>query len=202
MAVVVRLGERAPARRGRPRVSPVANARARRAFEEEALGLADHVYRVAQALVGSRAEAEELMQETYAKAFRSWRAFTSGADLRVWLLGILTSLERDGRQDAAEERPREEGDYFLYDRLGESNGEANVGRLAEIERLPRDGVVEALAVVPHEERDALVLVDVGEFSHADAARILGLPLEALLRRLHRGRRILKSRLAGEIGAVV
>ncbi len=70
-------------------------ARDRVRFEEEALELSDQVFRVARHLVGSREEAEDLMQETYARAFRSWRSFTPGTNLRAWLLRILTNLNID-----------------------------------------------------------------------------------------------------------
>src|SRR5882757_1485668 len=95
-------------------------ARDRVRFEEEALGLSDQVYRVARRLVSSREEAEDLMQETYARAFRSWRSYTPGTNLRAWLLRILTNLNIDrGRkqQRTPDTQPLEEGDYFLYNRL-------------------------------------------------------------------------------------
>src|ERR1700751_567568 len=95
-------------------------ARDRVRFEEEALGLPDQVYRVARRLVSSREEAEDLMQETYARAFRSWRQYTPGTNLRAWLLRILTNLNIDrGRrnQRTPDMQPLEEGDYFLYNRL-------------------------------------------------------------------------------------
>src|SRR5262252_3470758 len=72
-----------------------ADARNRVRFEEEALELSDQVYRVARRLVSSREEAEDLVQETYARAFRSWRSFTPGTNLRAWLLRILTNLNID-----------------------------------------------------------------------------------------------------------
>src|SRR5918999_6263528 len=65
------------------------DARERVRFEEEALALADQVYNVARRLVSSREEAEDLMQETYARAFRNWRSFEPGTNLRAWLLRIL-----------------------------------------------------------------------------------------------------------------
>src|SRR5262245_65686243 len=68
-------------------------ARDRVRFEEEALALSDQVYRVARHLVGSPDEAEDLMQETYARAFRSWRSFQPGTNLRAWWLRILTNLD-------------------------------------------------------------------------------------------------------------
>ena len=70
-------------------------ARDRVRFEEEALALSDQVYRVARHLAPSREEAEDLVQETYARAFRSWRSYTPGTNLRAWLLRILTNLNID-----------------------------------------------------------------------------------------------------------
>jgi RNA polymerase sigma-70 factor (ECF subfamily) len=172
-------------------------ARDRVRFEEEALELADQVYRVARRLVGTKEEAEDLMQETYARAFRSWRSFTPGTNLRAWLLRILTNLNIDrGRrqQRAPDMQPLEEGDYFLYNRLEENAGE----RLDEervVERLSKDDIVSALSAVPHDFRDAIVLVDLGDFSYQEAAQILDVPVGTIMSRLHRGRRILKKELA-------
>jgi RNA polymerase sigma-70 factor (ECF subfamily) len=172
-------------------------ARDRVRFEEEALALADQVYRVARHLVGSREEAEDLMQETYARAFRSWQQFTPGTNLRAWLLRILTNLNIDrGRkqQRTPSTQPLEEGDYFLYNKLEEaSDGDSDERRV--VERLSQDSVVDALAAVPHDFRDVVVLVDIGDFTYADAAQILDIPLGTVMSRLHRGRRILKKELA-------
>ena len=170
-------------------------ARDRVRFEEDALALSDQVYRVARHLVGSREEAEDLMQETYARAFRSWRSFTPGTNLRAWLLRILTNLNIDrGRrvQRQPDQQPLEEGDYFLYNRLEEA-GDSDEERVDE--RLPQDDAVGALSAVPHDFRDVLVLVDLGDFSYADAAQILDIPIGTVMSRLHRGRRILKHELA-------
>jgi RNA polymerase sigma-70 factor (ECF subfamily) len=101
-------------------------ARNRVRFEEEALDLSDQVFRVARHLVGSREEAEDLMQETYARAFRSWRQYTPGTNLRAWLLRILTNLniDRGRRQQRAPQTTSidEHGDYYLYDKLEEAEG--------------------------------------------------------------------------------
>src|ERR687887_1049727 len=120
-------------------------ARDRVRFEEEALELADQVYRVARHLVGSREEAEELVQETYARAFRSWRSFSPGTNLRAWLLRILTNLNIDRgrrRQRAPDMQPLEEGDYFLYNKLAESTGGASDEERV-VERLSQDDIVSA-----------------------------------------------------------
>jgi RNA polymerase sigma-70 factor (ECF subfamily) len=172
-------------------------ARDRVRFEEEVLELADQVYRVARRLVPTREEAEDLVQDTYARAFRSWRSYTPGTNLRAWLMRILTNLNIDrGRrqQRAPDTRPMEEGDYFLYNRLEESSGTEDEERI--VERLSQDAVVEALSSVPHDFRDVIVLVDIGDFSYAEAAQILDVPIGTVMSRLHRGRRILKSELAG------
>src|SRR3954463_7556267 len=173
-------------------------ARDRVRFEEEALALSDQVYRVARHLVGSREEAEDLVQETYARAFRSWRSFTPGTNLRAWLLRILTNLNIDrGRrvQRAPDTQPLEEGDYFLYNKLEESTQAPNPDEERVIERLSQDDAVSALSAVPHDFRDAIVLVDIGDFSYNDAAQILDIPVGTVMSRLHRGRRILKRELS-------
>src|SRR5258707_14719389 len=102
-----------------------AEARDRVRFEEEALALSDQVYRVARHLANSREEAEDLVQETYARAFRSWRSYTPGTNLRAWLLRILTNLNIDrGRrsQRAPQTTPLEANDYYLYDKLADGGG--------------------------------------------------------------------------------
>jgi len=153
---------------------------------------------VARRLVSTREEAEDLMQETYARAFRAWRSFQPGTNLRAWLLRILTNLNIDrGRrlQRAPDQQPLEEGDYYLYNRLEESGREPNNDQDRVDERLSQDDVVAALSAVPHDFRDVIVLVDIGDFSYADAAQILEIPIGTVMSRLHRGRRILKQELA-------
>ncbi len=171
-------------------------ARDRVRFEEEALELADQVYRVARRLVGSREEAEDLVQETYARAFRSWRSYTPGTNMRAWLFRILTNLNIDrGRrqQRTPDTQPMEEGDYYLYNRLEETGGDDDETRV--VERLSQDSIVDALSAVPHNYRDVVVLVDIGDFSYQDAAQILDIPIGTVMSRLHRGRRVLKQALA-------
>jgi RNA polymerase sigma-70 factor (ECF subfamily) len=172
-------------------------ARDRVHFEEDALALSDQVYRVARHLTGSREEAEDLVQETYARAFRSWRSFTPGTNLRAWLLRILTNLNIDRgrrRQRTPDTQPLEEGDYFLYNKLEEAEG-GSAEEERVVERLSQDDIVHALSAVPHDFRDVIVLVDIGDFSYQDAANILDIPIGTVMSRLHRGRRILKRELA-------
>ena len=174
-----------------------AEARDRVRFEEDALALSDQVFRVARHLSGSREEAEDLVQETYARAFRSWRSFQPGTNLRAWLLRILTNLNIDrGRrnQRAPQTTPLEANDYYLYDKLAQDDGGVSDADRV-VERLSQDDIVTALSEVPHDFRDVIVLVDIGDFSYADAAQILDIPVGTVMSRLHRGRRILKGALA-------
>jgi len=196
------MSESAPSAAETRRIAEAARDRVR--FEEEALGLSDQVFRVARRLAGSREEAEDLVQDTYARAFRSWRQYQPGTNLRAWLLRILTNLNIDrGRrvQRTPETQPLEEGDYFLYNKLESSISDENPDEERVIERLSQNAVVEALAEVPHDFRDVIVLVDIGEFSYADAAQILDIPVGTVMSRLHRGRRILKRQLADKAVSV-
>src|SRR5579884_4304793 len=132
------MSESAPTSAETRRLAEVARARVR--FEEEALELSDQVYRVARRLVGSREEAEDLMQDTYARAFRSWQQYQPGTNLRAWLLRILTNLNIDrGRRQrrTPELQPLEEGDYFLYDRLEATIPDENPDEERVLERLSR-----------------------------------------------------------------
>src|SRR5437660_12722834 len=124
---------------GARRAATVARNRVR--FEEEALELSDQVYRVARRLTSSREEAEDVVQETYARAFRSWRSYTPGTNLRAWLLRILTNLNIDrGRriQRAPDIQPLEEGDYYLANRVAETQGEQALDQERVVERLSQD----------------------------------------------------------------
>src|SRR5213083_347484 len=194
VAKVAAVGETAPETEAR-RLAEDARDRVR--FEEEVLELSDQVYRVARRMVSTREEAEDLVQETYARAFRSWRSFTPGTNLRAWLLRILTNLNIDrGRkqQRTPDTQPLEEGDYFLYNKL-EASGAGVSDEERVVERLSQNDVVAALSEVPHDFRDVVVLVDVGDFTYADAAQILDIPIGTVMSRLHRGRRILKKAMA-------
>ena len=93
--------------------------------------------------------------------------------------------------------PLEANDYYLYDKLADSDGGAGDEERV-VERLSQDDIVSALAAVPHDFRDVIVLVDIGDFSYQDAANILDIPIGTVMSRLHRGRRILKRELAESV----
>ena len=120
--------------------------------------------------------------------------------MRAWLLRILTNLNVDrGRriQRTPQTQPLEESDYYLANKLASSAGEEVLEQDQVVERLSQDSIVHALADIPSLFRDAVVLVDIGDFTYADAAEILDVPIGTVMSRLHRGRRALKQRLAEE-----
>jgi RNA polymerase sigma-70 factor (ECF subfamily) len=92
-------------------------------------------------------------------------------------------------------QPLEENDYFLYNKLEESGFDGSPDEARVVERLSQNDAVTALAELPHDFRDVVLLVDLADFTYSDAAEILGIPIGTVMSRLHRGRRILKRTLA-------
>src|SRR3954447_13972989 len=178
-----------------------AEARDRVHFEEEALEHADQLYRIALRLSGSQQTAEELVQETYLRAFRGWRSYRPGSNLAAWLATILRNVFLDEAR-RQQRRPVQESfedttEYYLYNQLAGSGGEPQE---AVLNRLAGGAIVDALSDVPPAFREVVVLVDIGDFSYQEAADILGVPIGTVMSRLHRGRRALKQALAQRAGA--
>jgi RNA polymerase sigma-70 factor (ECF subfamily) len=120
--------------------------------------------------------------------------------MRAWLLRILTNLNVDrGRriQRTPQTQALEETDYYLANKMASAAGEDALEQDVVVERLSQDSVVNALADISPQFRDVVVLVDIGDFTYADAAQILDIPIGTVMSRLHRGRRALKQRLAEE-----
>jgi RNA polymerase sigma-70 factor (ECF subfamily) len=168
---------------------------ARLVFDEQALALADDVWRVARRLTRDPQAAEDLMQEAYTRAFRSWKQYEPGTNLRAWLLRIVHNLAIDNarkQQRQPEQLGLEADDYYLYDRL---NGPAapDVDRL--VERLSPGPVLDALGELALPFREVVVVVDLGDLSYQEAADVLEIPVGTVMSRLHRGRRVLKKALA-------
>ncbi len=179
-----------------PTMASAADVRDRVRFEDDALAHADQLYRIALRLSGSPQSAEELVQETYLRAFRSWRSYATGSNLAAWLATILRNIyldeaRRQSRRPVIESLD-EQGDYYLYNHLAET---AKEPQEAVLNRLAGGAIVDSLADVPPTFREVIVLVDVGGFSYKDAAEILDVPVGTVMSRLHRGRRLLKQALA-------
>ncbi len=173
---------------------------ARRVFDDQALALADDVWRVARRLTRDHQAAEDLVQDAYARAFRGWRSYEQGTNMRAWLLRIVHNLAIDNarkQQRTPEQLGLEADDYYLYERLG-GNPVADVDLL--VERLSPGPVLDALGDLSLPFREVVVLVDLGDLSYQEAADVLDIPVGTVMSRLHRGRRVLKRALADAAGA--
>ncbi len=165
-------------------------------FEEQALPYLDRLYSAALRYTRNPADAEDLVQETFAKAYSAFHQFEPGTNLRAWLYRILTNTyinQYRKRQRRPDEYPQEEiDDFSLYDWIG------GAGRSAEVEVLEHitaDEVRQALADLPESFRLAVYLADVEGFSYKEIADIMGTPVGTVMSRLHRGRKALQRALA-------
>ena len=167
-------------------------------FEQEALSFLDALYRTALRMTRSEADAEDLVQETYIRAFRFREQFTPGTNLKAWLFRILTntfinSYRRKQTQPKTTELDDVE-ESTLHRHMTDAGAEAS----PEPEQVVMDSVVdgeirEALEELPEHFR-AVVLLDVEGFAYKEIAEMLGIPIGTVMSRLHRGRKILQRRL--------
>ena len=158
------------------------------------------LYSAALRMTRNRADAEDLVQETYLKAYRSYASFTEGTNLRAWLYRILTNTYINSYR-AAQRRPEvadveDVEDLYLYKRLAGSGG-SDPGRSAEDEALERftdEDVKAALEALPETFRMAVLLADVEGFSYKEISEITDVPIGTVMSRIHRGRRALQKAL--------
>ena len=173
-------------------------------FAEQAMGYMGSLYSAALRMTRNPSDAEDLVQETYLKAYRAFGTFQEGTNLKSWLYKILTNTfinsYRAKRRRPAETELDDVEDLYLYRRLGGLAG-ASAGRSAEedvLERITDDEVKEAIESLPEAFRIAVLLADVEGFSYKEIAEIMDVPIGTVMSRLHRGRRALQKAL-GEYG---
>ncbi len=168
-------------------------------FETEALSFLDALYRTALRMTRSEAEAEDLVQETYIRAFRFRHQFTPGTNLKAWLFRILTNtFINQYRRKAARPQTTELDDVeesILYRHMRDvSPGSASPNPEAElIDNTLSSEVKDALEALPEKFRTTLLL-DVEGFSYKEIAEVLDIPIGTVMSRLHRGRKFLQKRL--------
>ena len=170
-------------------------------FVDDAIEYMPSLYSAAMRMTRNSADAEDLVQETYLKAYRAYENFKEGTYLKAWLYKILTNTFINSYR-AKRRRPEESDiedveDLYLYHHLSalESSGS---GRSAEDEVLDRftdDQVKSAIESLPEAFRIAVVLADVEGFSYKEIADITEVPIGTVMSRLHRGRRALQKSLA-------
>jgi RNA polymerase sigma-70 factor (ECF subfamily) len=167
-------------------------------FERDALPYLDALYGAALRMTKNPESAEDLVQETFAKAFTSFHQFTEGTNLRAWLYRILTTTfiniyRKEQRQPLISDGEIEE--WQIAEAATHTSDQGKSAEVEALEQLPDSDIKIALQELPEEFRLAVYFADVEGFSYKEVAEILGIPSGTVMSRLHRGRKLLRESLA-------
>ncbi len=167
-------------------------------FEAEAMQYVDQLYAAALRMARNRADAEDLVQEAYLKAFAAFHQYTPGTNLKAWLYRILTNTYINVYRKRQREPQQANSDTVEDWQLAAASSHDSRGLpSAENEalaRLPDSDIKEALASIPEDFRMAVYYSDVEGFSYKEIAEMMDIPLGTVMSRLHRGRKLLRDRL--------
>jgi RNA polymerase sigma-70 factor (ECF subfamily) len=169
-------------------------------FSSDAMQYTENLYSAALRMTHNPADAEDLVQETFLKAYRAYESFQAGTNLKAWLYRILTNtyinIYRAKKRRPDESNLEDVEDLYLYRRLGGLEAVA-AGRSAEeevLDRITDTDVKAAIDSLPEQFRLAVVLSDIEGFSYKEIAEIMDVPLGTVMSRLHRGRRAMQRAL--------
>jgi RNA polymerase sigma-70 factor (ECF subfamily) len=167
-------------------------------FERDAMEFAPQLYSAALRMTRNPADAEDVVQETYLKAYRAYGSFEAGTNLKAWLYRILTNTYinryRKQQRRPSEVELGELQDMYLYRRLGETSGASVSAEEEALDRFVDTDIKDALESLPEHFRLPVVLADVDGFSYKEIASILDIPIGTVMSRLHRGRKALQQKL--------
>ncbi|MDH3414367.1 MAG: sigma-70 family RNA polymerase sigma factor [Gammaproteobacteria bacterium] len=183
---------RPPRKHGIPQMADQAN------FEADAMQFAPQLYSAALRMTRNPADAEDVVQETFLKAFRAYASFTEGTNLKAWLYRILTNTYIN-RYRKAQRRPSEVElgelqDLYLFRRLGEQSGASESAESEVLEQFVDADVIQALESLPDNFRIPVLMADVEGFAYKEIAEMLDIPIGTVMSRLHRGRKALQKKL--------
>lgn len=167
-------------------------------FEDEAMPLANMLYGGALRMTRNPADAADLVQETFLRAFRSWAQYQPGTNLKAWLYRIMTNLYISSYR-AKKREPQivvagDTGDFDLYQTLVDQAMVAESAESIVLDSLGDDDIKQALADLPDDFRMAVSLADIDGFSYKEIADMLDIPIGTVMSRLHRGRKALQKSL--------